>query len=277
MEKGQTQTVDKVGSSKWSSIIVCCGVSPSLKLKGLNQGEKRGVLTLSTMQVKLGHLFTVYLVVSTLMLLVHICKICINVYKCKCKCWLFHPQYSPRSSRRHIAHQALTVHSSSLLAIHPCPQNSPLLASEWDTCGRQYNRALKWKKYLSVCNGRHHACLSSSLSECVWFQIRLVPLSYLTICVFWCADVESIWNVSWLKWSAINPPNWPTSILDAPSVTWTAACHHNSMQHNFKAKRPLDQVLSDESCLILDRVLSGAHLTERSESQPASHCSYPLW
>lgn len=79
MEKGQTQTVDKVGSSKWSSIIVCCGVSPSLKLKGLNQGEKRGVLTLSTMQVKLGHLFTVYLVVSTLMLLVHICKICINV------------------------------------------------------------------------------------------------------------------------------------------------------------------------------------------------------
>lgn len=111
------------------------------------------------------------------------------------KCWLFHPQYSPRSSRRHIAHQALTVHSSSLLAIHPCPQNNPLLASEWDTCGRQYNTALKWKKYLFVCNHRHHA----SLSECVWFQIRLVPLSYLTICVFWCADVESIWNVSRLS------------------------------------------------------------------------------
>lgn len=121
------------------------------------------------------------------------------------KRWLFHPQYSPRSSRRHIAHQALTVHSSSLLAIHPCPQNNPLLASEWDTCGRQYNTALKWKKYLFVCNGRHHTCLSSSLSECVWFQIRLVPLSHLTICVFWCADVESIWDVSWLSGSAINP------------------------------------------------------------------------
>lgn len=39
----------------------------------------------------------------------------------------------------------------------------------------------------------------------------------------------------------------------------------------------LIQELSDGFWLTLDRVLLGAHLTERSESQPASHCSYPLW
>lgn len=45
----------------------------------------------------------------------------------------------------------------------------------------------------------------------------------------------------------------------------------------FGAERPLDPELSDRFWLTLDRVLLGAHLTERSESQPASHCSYPLW
>lgn len=148
-------------------------VSPSLFVKSQ---IKMFVLTVLTMWVKLRHRWCFY----------------------QFSCWwnvffvnwkyvnTFHPQYSPRSSRHQRAHRALRVHSSSLLAVHPCLQSSPLLASEWDTCGNTEVKAVSPLLWQQLVWALPWVC------ECVWFHIRWGPLSYFMICVLMCTHREHV-------------------------------------------------------------------------------------